>query len=330
MSAPTVEPDAALLSVAVCRACEDLLAGVGESRPGDEVDRALRRLLTRVEGLIQPAAAVVPAPVAAAGPRIEIHALGPTRIEADGLPIGPPRRSRLVLQYLLTHRDRPVARDVLLDLFWPGSSPAAARNSLNVAITLLRRSFRATHGDHPIVVFRDEAYRLAPELDVWLDRERFDERAAAGDALRRAGDPAGAVAAYREADALYGGPLFEDEPYEDWIVTERRAVQQRHMDVLVRLGDSLIAIGGEEEGVECYRRALAIEPEREDVHRRLMTRYLAQGLPHMVLRQFESCAAALRRVLGAAPSSETAAIRERALRGWDTAAPTGKPRVMVG
>ena len=190
--------------------------------------------------------------------------LGPTRLTASGAPVVPPRRSRLVLQYLIAHRRRPVQRDVLLEAFWPGSSPRAARNSLNVAITLLRRAFRPVYGDCPIVVFRDEAYSLAPGLEVRVDYEAFVRHMREGDALRRAGELREAVAAYRRADALYGGPLFEDEPYEEWIVTARREVEAQHLDVLGHLGDCLAALGDH----ESERRGVPPHPGRRAPPRR--------------------------------------------------------------
>ena len=50
------------------------------------------------------------------------------------------RRTRNLLAYLVTHRDKPVPRDVLMDVFWPHASPEAARNSLHVALSGVRRT----------------------------------------------------------------------------------------------------------------------------------------------------------------------------------------------
>jgi DNA-binding SARP family transcriptional activator len=268
---------------AACRECEDLLARVEGRWPGGEADRALERLRSRVDGLLARASAEA-SRACADGPVLEVTCLGPTRLTAGGAAIAPPRRSRLVLQYLLAHRRRPVPRDVLLEAFWPGSPPHAARNSLNVAITLLRRAFRPVYGACPVVVFRDEAYSLDPGLDVRVDREEHARLAREGDVLRRAGDLAGAVAAYRRADALYDGPLFEDEPYEEWIVTARREVEGQQLDVLGHLGDCLGAAGDHEASAEAYRRILAAEPHRDDVRGLLAERYAALGRPGLALR----------------------------------------------
>ncbi len=300
-------------AVAVCRACEELLAGVEDDWPGGDADGALARLRARLEA-IRPREAEPAAGACADAPRLEVHCLGPTRLMAGGVAIDPPRRSRLVLQYLLAHRPRPVPRDVLLDVFWPGSPPAAARNSLNVAVTLLRRAFRPTHGDCPIVIYRDEAYRLEPSLEIWVDREEMERLAAEGAERRRAGSLRAAVTLYRAARALYGGPLFEDEPYEDWIGPLRRSVEATHLDALADLGSCLASLGDREGSSDAYRAVLAVEPHREAVHPILMERYAADGRRSLALRQYDACRESLRRLLDAEPSPELSATRERILR----------------
>ena len=270
-------------AIAACRACEEILTGVGGEWPGGDAERALERLRDRVDCLLARASAAGSRDCAE-GPALEVRCLGPTRLTAGGTVIAPPRRSRLVLQYLVAHRGRPVPRDVLLEAFWPGSPPRAARNSLNVAITLLRRAFRPVYGDCPVVVYRDEAYSLDPGLEVRVDAEDFERLAREGDARRRAGDLAGAAEAYRRADALYDGPLFEEEPYEEWIVTARREMEGLHLDLLGHLGDALAALGDHESSAGAYRRILAAEPHRDDVRRLLTDRYEALGRPGLALR----------------------------------------------
>ena len=299
-------------AVAVCRACEQLLAGVEDGWPGGDADRALARLRARIDALRPPEPEPAAGPCAGAS-RLEVHCLGPTRLVVGGAVIDPPRRSRLVLQYLLAHRPRAVPRDVLLDVFWPGSSPAAARNSLNVAITMLRRAFRPTYGDRPIVVYRDEAYRLDPSLEIWVDREEMERLALEGAERRRGGDLRAAVTFYRAARALYGGPLFEDEPYEDWIGPLRRSLEAIHLDALADLGSCLASLGDREGSSDAYRAVLAVEPDREDVHQILMERYAADGRRSLALRQYDACRDSLRRLLDAEPGPDLSATRERIL-----------------
>jgi DNA-binding SARP family transcriptional activator len=302
---------ATVAAVTVCRACEELIERVGDAWPGGDADEALRRLRARIDELLTRPGGGGDAAPGEPLPVIEVRCLGATRIEAAGIAVDPPRRSRLVLQYLVTHGGGPVPRDVLLETFWPGSSPAAARNSLNVAVTLLRRALRPAFGDRPVIVFGDEAYRIHPAVEVRMDRVRFERLVREASAARRAGDHAEAVRLLRAAADLHRGTLFADEPYEEWIVDMRRGVEAARLSALTDLGDSLAAIGDLDGSVEVLRSVLDAEPVREDVHRALMECFVRQGRPYLALRQFEECAQHLRRRLAAEPAPETWALRER-------------------
>lgn len=264
-----------------------------------------------------PSTGAVLAPAPPAGPALGIACLGPLRVSADGaeLPWRPVRRARAVFQYLLAHRRRPVARDELAEVFWPGSSPAAARNSLNTSLSILRSSLRDVLGDLPVVVHRDGAYVIDPHLDLTVDAEEFEAAAADGARLRRDGDVEGAARTYRRALALYGGDLFEDDPYEDWIAARRRYLRETHLTVLGELADCESALGDPSAAIALCRQALLVEPEREYLHRRLMACYARVGQRALALRQLEVCADALRRRLHTEPSAETLALYERIRRG---------------
>jgi DNA-binding SARP family transcriptional activator len=299
-------------AVAACQACEELIGRVEQAWPGGDADAALTRLRRRIDGLLERPGGTAGAPATDGGlPDIEVHCLGVTRIDAGGVPVDPPRRSRLVLQYLVAHPGAPVPREALLETFWPASSSAAARNSLNVAVTLLRRALRPAFGDRPVVVFGDGAYRIHPAIGVRVDRDRFDGLVREAAAARRGGDHGEAVRLLRAAVALHRGPLFAEEPYEEWIVAMRRPVEAARLSALTDLGESLAAVGDIDGSIEVLRAVLDAEPVREDVHRALMERFVRQGRPYLALRQFDECAEHLRRRLRSEPAVETWALRER-------------------
>jgi DNA-binding SARP family transcriptional activator len=200
-----------------------------------------------------------------------------------------------------------------MDRFWPDAPPGAARNSLNVAVHGLRRAFRAS-ALGPVVVLEGGAYQLDGRIRLWLDVDEFELHAAAGRRLEAAGEPAGAVAAYERALALYQGDFLADDPYEDWPVLAREQLLLTYLDVLDRL--SGLAFGQHQYGacVALCRQLLARDPCREDAHRRLMRCYSRQGQPHLALRQYQACTDDLHQELGVDPEPATAELA-RQLRG---------------
>jgi DNA-binding SARP family transcriptional activator len=262
-----------------------------------------------------PAATLAP-PLAAGGPAGEpdghlltVHLLGQLKVRLDDVPVDdwPSGRGRSLFKYLVTHRDPWPRREQLMDAFWPEAVPAAARNSLNVAVHGLRRAFRDRAGVE-VVVLEDGAYRLGPGLRLWLDVDDFEDHVAAGRRLEAAGDLAGAAAEYERALALYQGDLLADDPYEDWPVTAREHLLLDHLDVLDRL--SGLYFGQHQYGacVVLCRQLVERDPCREDGHRRLMRCFTRQGQPYLALRQYQACADALHRDLGVDPDPATAAL----------------------
>jgi DNA-binding SARP family transcriptional activator len=241
------------------------------------------------------------------GPLLTVHLLGQLKVRLDDVPVDdwPSGRGRSLFKYLVTHRDPWPRREVLMDAFWPDALPAAARNSLNVAVHGLRRALRAGAAG-PVVVLEGGVYRLDQRVRLWLDVDEFERHAAAGRRLEAAGDLAGAVAAYERAAALYQGDFLADDPYEEWPVLAREQLLVTYLEVLDRL--SGLYFGQHQYGacIALCRQLVHRDPCREDAHRRLMRCYSRQGQPHLALRQYQACVDALHQELLVDPEPATA------------------------
>jgi DNA-binding SARP family transcriptional activator len=254
---------------------------------------------------------MTPAAPRPAAPTLAVHLLGRFRVSLDGVAVDdwPSGRGRSLFKYLLVHRDLWPQREALMEVFWPEASPAAARNSLNVAVHGLRRALRAA-ADVPVVVLRDGAYRLAEDLTLWVDVDEFERHAGAGRRLEAAGGHAGAVAEYELAASLYGGDLLADDPYEDWPVLARERLRLAHLDVLDRLSRLHFDQGRYGASASLCLDLLERDACREDAHRRLIRCYSRQGHAHLALRQYRACAATLRAELGVDPAPSTVRLHE--------------------
>jgi|Tabmets5t2r1_1033131.scaffolds.fasta_scaffold05352_2 DNA-binding SARP family transcriptional activator len=269
---------------------------------------AAERLSTRLRQLQDDA----PRPAA---PTLAVNLLGAFRVRLNGMAVDdwPSGRGRSLLKYLLTHRDPWPRREVLMDVFWPGSPPAAARNSLNVAVHGLRRALRAAT-DLPVVVLRDGAYRLAADLQLWVDVDEFERHVAGGRGLEQAGRTAAATAEYERAVALYQGDFLADDPYEEWPVLLREHLWLTHLDLLDRLSRLYFDQERYAASATLCRRMIERDACRENAHQRLIRCYSRQGQPHLALRQYLACAEALRAELGVDPAPGTVRLREAVRR----------------
>jgi DNA-binding SARP family transcriptional activator len=244
-------------------------------------------------------------------PVLTVHLLGRLRVSLNDTPVEewPRARGRSLFKYLLIHRDPWPQREVLMEVFWPDSSPAAARNSLNVAVHGLRRALRAA-ADIPVVMLQDGAYRLAPDVSLWVDVDEFERHVDGGRQLEAADEQAGAIAEYERAASLYQGDFLADDPYEEWPVLTREHLRLTYLDLLDRLSRLYFGQGRYAACAALCQRMIERDACREDAHRRLIRCYSRQGQPQLALRQYLACAEALRAELGIDPAPATVRLQE--------------------
>lgn len=245
-----------------------------------------------------------------------VYCLGPFRVYQDEQPIvdWPSSKGKCIFKYLVTHRERPVAKEVLMELFWPGAHPDAARNSLNVAIYGLREALRQARPAFSHVLFQDDCYLFNPDLEIWVDVEEFMEHVRVAQDLERRGELAAAIHNYRAAEALYQGEFLEEDRYEEWLIPERQRLQDDYLSLLDRLSRHYFA---KEDYAACATlcsKMLAVETCCEDAHRRLMRCYSRQGQRYLALRQYHLCVETLDRELAVAPAVTTVRLYDRLRR----------------
>jgi DNA-binding SARP family transcriptional activator len=214
-------------------------------------------------------------------------------------------KARAVFQYLLIHQDRPVRRDVLMELQWPDHTHNSARNNLNVALYSLRNTLDGPGQGVQPIVYQDGCYSLNPQLKWCIDRNEFIAALRHAESARRAGRPQQAIDAYQAAIQLYRGPLFEDDPAGDWFLPEQRHLEGAYLQALAYLATSYFDRGQLSEAVHFGQLAVVTDSCCEPMHRLLMRCFGSQHQQQLVCRQYRSCVDALRDELGVPPGEET-------------------------
>jgi DNA-binding SARP family transcriptional activator len=248
-----------------------------------------------------------------ASPIITVHLLGELQVAFgdSAVKAWASGRGRAVFEYLVIHRHNRVQRDRLMTTFWPGASPEAARNSLNVAIHGLRRTLRTVARDRPIVIHQDGAYFIDPAWDVWVDAEVFEDRLKSAHQHLIREEPARAKTEFEAAIELYRGEFLADDPYEEWALVTREQLRLSYLDCLDQLSRLRLSSGDYSGCIEVCSKILEYDNCREDAHRRLMRSYSRQGQVQLALRQYHTCAAILRRELQLSPAPATTELFNR-------------------
>ena len=276
--------------------------------------------LPSIEGirLEQPGIAGAPATSSSSDPpaQLSVFCFGQCQVLQDGAAIEgwPQSKSKSLFKYLVLNRRQPVAKEVLMQIFWPDADAEAARNNLNVSIYGARKILARLQPALTHIVLQDGCYGIGPDMRLWVDVEHFVERVQAGRDHDRSGRTEDALAAYLEADQTYRGDLLVEERGDEWVVPERTRLRELAMDTLRRLCHLSDAKGDLHTCIAACRRILEIDHCDEAAHRELMQYYSRLGQPHLALRQFQSCADALSRELSMIPSPATTALYRRIQR----------------
>jgi DNA-binding SARP family transcriptional activator len=231
-------------------------------------------------------------------PWLEIHTLGGLQVRRAGELLSPRafgrRQSLTLLKLLIAHRGQTLAKEELCERLWPGEDPSETQRRLHVLIHGLRQALEADPAhwctepapsrrgssarctepapsrrgsSAPQIVLREgEGYRFAPQVQYFLDVERFEELLHQGDGL----EGAAALEAYRHALALYKGDFLADEPYADWAELERSYLRERAVGALFRMATIALGLGRPREALEAYRRILTLDSWREEAYAELI------------------------------------------------------------
>jgi class 3 adenylate cyclase/tetratricopeptide (TPR) repeat protein len=261
-------------------------------------------------------------------PRVRVTLLGPFNIELGERSAGPWYRppAKRLCELVMVSPGLRVGREMARELLFADLAPASSAKALSRALSLAREALSA--------LGEKVAGRLRADRDhVWFSGEAPLEvdLVAHEKALRSAlalepGDPRDAALTMALAEH---GVLLEDEPYADWALRPREAlelVRQRARLELAR--DRARGRGGStpETVIEAWESCLAHDPASEEAASSLMRVYSARGQSQAVSVTYERCRAALEALgLQASPALEEAQRATMPLALRSAPAGAGRP-----
>jgi DNA-binding SARP family transcriptional activator/DNA-binding CsgD family transcriptional regulator len=236
----------------------------------------------------------------------------------------PGRQGRLLLAYLILHRDRPVRRDELVDALWAGEvQPGAGDALLRPPLSRLRKALGAGRIEgrgELTLVLPDDATIDWDEAHAALTETRT---ALAGGDWRRAYERAQAAVDIANRGLLPGLEA-------GWIDDRRRELEDLRVEALEAIATAGVALGGSElAGAErAARAAIEAAPFRESARVALMEALGAAGNIAEAMRVYDELRTVLREELGTTPGPKVVQLFERLLRAEEDpeAAQFGPPQ----
>jgi LuxR family transcriptional regulator, maltose regulon positive regulatory protein len=224
------------------------------------------------------------------------------------------RRARDIFCYIATSKQRRVAKDVLIDAFWPDEDPAAIEKNFHPTISHIRKALNSRQTlKQNFILFRDGAYQLNPELTYAIDTEQFEMRVAEAETAKRGKNAEALRCALESAYALYRGE-FMPGIYDPWVDDRRGFYAEQFSRVISALAKQCFGEKKWSKALKYAGETLVIDPFREDMHRLAMKVFAAQSKPASVKKQFEDLQALLKKELGIDPAPETRRVYRELIR----------------
>jgi predicted ATPase/DNA-binding SARP family transcriptional activator len=214
------------------------------------------------------------------------------------------RKTGGVLAFLAYHMPSGLARDLIIDQYWPSLDLDGGRNCLATSLTSLRRQLEPPDVPAGSVV-------ISTRLDVRLNPASVttdvQELRALAEPVSDANSDEDCIRAGARAVEVYRGYLLPGS-YEDWVEAER----DRLTAIFVRLSArALIALerrGDQERALEFALAAAGAAPDQESTHRDVIRLYRGLGRDLDALRQYKLLEERMQETWGHAPSSATRSL----------------------
>jgi ATP/maltotriose-dependent transcriptional regulator MalT/DNA-binding SARP family transcriptional activator len=211
-------------------------------------------------------------------PTVSIQTLGAFRVLRGGVPIPntawQSKKARELLKILIARR-RSTPRDQLMELLWPGVSPAVASNRLSVLLSTVRDVLQPHPVGEPPLATTDGAVSLN-RAQVSVDVEDFLAQATAALDADQAQE-SDATTRLKDAVVAHTGEFLEDDPYQEWATTLAEEVRATHIALLRALCARLRDAGDTDAVVRYTLRLLEHDRYDEDAYRSLIGVLLEGG-----------------------------------------------------
>ena len=178
-------------------------------------------------------------------------------------------------EYLLLGSGNTISKELLAEIFWPGSDDKSSIASQRTALYYLRKTLSKYDAeiteDNAFIYETPEGLQIrkndALELDIHEFLRLYDQLSTEKEQTE----------ILERMIELYKGDLMENSDYGDLVLNERERFKSIFMEACQKLGLIYMKRGKLQQSEEILRRAMRAEPYNEDVCLELLKLYMSQG-----------------------------------------------------
>ncbi len=235
---------------------------------------------------------------------VKIYTLGRFAIAKDGVALTlhakSSRKPVALLKTLIAHGGRDVHQDKFIAALWQDADDG--HHAFETTVYRLRKLLGAE-----VVLFKDGHLSLDAR-HCWVDCWAFARLLTrVTEAIEAADDLAVAQHAQQLLD-LYQGPFLDRDRDSPVAIAHSERLRSHLLRTLEKLAHYWTTRENHPNALECYLRALEVEPRAEPIYQRLIQHYHAQGRYPEAIAVYQRCRLALHSLLGVTPSPSTHAL----------------------
>lgn len=171
------------------------------------------------------------------------------------------RKSQVMFAYIMLHRKRLIAKDVLINTFSIQDKPAQADQDIRTTISRIQRVLPFKN----IIQYKRGFYRVFPGLNVKIDVEEFERLCTQLIKPSPFLDPRMITQIY-QACALYRGDFLVGF-YDQWSDATRHHYKEQFLRLLTILANCLQKRNDHEQALKTYWQIIDTDPLNEKGHR---------------------------------------------------------------
>lgn len=254
--------------------------------------------------------------------RLSIYTLGQFEVRLGGVVRTTDSRSSKMwdlLKFLVTHRDRSVAPEVLVEALWPDDDYDDAKGALRTLVYRLRKVLAPEKGMPDCILSLGGGYKFVIEAVDYLDAEEFERVGAEG--LQNK-----SLQALEQAASLYRGDYLKDSVFVEWAIPRRTYYRRLYLKIIGELVSTLRIEQNYERAEEVCEQSLLIESLDEGLNCHFLELLISQGKHTKAQEHYSAFTGRLYRDMGIKPSPALRSLYEKIKQGQNEAAATREPR----
>lgn len=192
----------------------------------------------------------------------------------------------LLLEYLVTFRDKEVSQNDLIDLLWGNDDSENPANTLKTLLHRVRTMISTLDfaDSKEVITYSRGTYAWNNKFPIVVDTELFEEACRLGDASSSEQEK---IEYYMQAIEIYKGDFLPKSALEPWVVPINTYYHSEYLRIVHTVVDLLNQADRKYEVISICQKAVTLAPYDEQIQYHLIKALIDTGAQQAALQHYE-------------------------------------------